>query len=449
MYARLTLYLLRSVMIKRVVSLLFLLAGAADGFMHTADAKRPNFDAPAYAGAIPAPEMSPPKFVRALWTGEQLREALARLAPGRWLEVPGSELARVQVDACKSAAITKAYTRVVYLRHTCTPDAITVYSGGAYDTKRNRLLIWGGGHAGYLGNEIYAFEVAAARWTRLTEPSIPVFERFYDKHTDQWVTEDPVWQSPGAHATPTSVHSYDQLEYLPEQDALFAAGGSTYSSTGYASAMTWLFDLSKQDLGGWKPSQTMPAKQGLYELEMSTAYDPVSKRIVMRGYAIGGAFDVAQGKWFLGAHAMPTRRLGAAGEIAPKARIFLQLGGGAAETHTVDKDGHLGPPQRLDTTGAKEIEQCYGPGLAHDSKAEKFVAWCGGPDVYALHLSSKTWVRHSAHPDSAIPDDPRLAAQWPYGRFRYMPAYDAYIAVGSNRRNVFFYRLPPERTAAQ
>jgi hypothetical protein len=56
--------------------------------------------------------------------------------------------------------------------------------------------------------------------------------------------------------------------------------------------------------------------------------------------------------------------------------------------------------------------------LACDPKADKFVAWCSESDVYSLALSSKTWVRHGAHPDSALPDDPRLAAQWPYGRFR-------------------------------
>jgi hypothetical protein len=241
------------------------------------------------------------------------------------------------------------------------------------------------------------------------------------------------------------VHSYDQLEYLPEQDMLFAAGGSTFSVSGYATALTWLFDLSKQDASGWKQSQAMPVHYGLYELEMSTAYDPLSKRILMRGYTLSGTFDPGQGKWALGPHEMPTRRLGSVGELAPKARIFLVAGGGAAETYTVDDEGHLGAPQRFETTGAKEIEQCYGPGLAYDLKADRFIAWCGGAEVFSLDLGSKTWVRHTPQPGSMLPDDHSAhAAARPYGRFRYVPAYDVYIAMGSNRRNVLFYRLADE-----
>jgi hypothetical protein len=92
---------------KRVTLLLWLLAAAE--CVHAEEVKRSNFDAPAYApayaGAIPAPESRAPKFVQSRWTGEQLLAALAKLKPGHWPEVPGSELARVQVDACKSAAI--------------------------------------------------------------------------------------------------------------------------------------------------------------------------------------------------------------------------------------------------------------------------------------------------------------------------------------------------------
>src|SRR5215467_3275959 len=33
------------------------------------------------------------------------------------------------------------------------------WSGGAYDSKRDRLIVWGGGHGDYGGNEIYAFDV--------------------------------------------------------------------------------------------------------------------------------------------------------------------------------------------------------------------------------------------------------------------------------------------------
>src|SRR5690349_5462252 len=35
------------------------------------------------------------------------------------------------------------------------------WNGAVADTRRNRLLIWGGGHVAYHGNEIYALDLVA------------------------------------------------------------------------------------------------------------------------------------------------------------------------------------------------------------------------------------------------------------------------------------------------
>ena len=89
------------------------------------------------------------------------------LQPGQWYEFPGTRIRDVLPSPIPQG----------------NPTAMLYYSGGAYDTRRNRLIVWGGGHAAYDGNEVYAFDVAAGKWSRLTEPT----------------------------AEPPSVHSYDQL----------------------------------------------------------------------------------------------------------------------------------------------------------------------------------------------------------------------------------------------
>ena len=48
---------------------------------------------------------------------------------------------------------------------------INDWSGGIADEKRNRLLIWGGGHRGYFGNEVYALDLNAHVMRRLNDPS--------------------------------------------------------------------------------------------------------------------------------------------------------------------------------------------------------------------------------------------------------------------------------------
>ena len=36
---------------------------------------------------------------------------------------------------------------------------INAWNGGTVDTARSRLLVWGGGHADYYGNEMYALDL--------------------------------------------------------------------------------------------------------------------------------------------------------------------------------------------------------------------------------------------------------------------------------------------------
>ena len=48
------------------------------------------------------------------------------------------------------------------------------WSGGAFDSQRNRLYILGGGHADYAGNEVYMLDVNLLQLSRLNEPSFPV-----------------------------------------------------------------------------------------------------------------------------------------------------------------------------------------------------------------------------------------------------------------------------------
>ena len=65
-----------------------------------------------------------------------------------WNELPNTMLR----DQCP---VGKDYAFQYYCK------AVTnAWSGGAYDTKRGQLYIWGGGHADYKGNEIYALDIS-------------------------------------------------------------------------------------------------------------------------------------------------------------------------------------------------------------------------------------------------------------------------------------------------
>ena len=75
---------------------------------------------------------------------------------------------------------------------------ITAWSGAAADTKRNRLIIWGGGHVDYSGNEVYSLNLGSAppTMTRLTDPSD--FTKTRDVRTRMWWTVRPFPGTPMA-----------------------------------------------------------------------------------------------------------------------------------------------------------------------------------------------------------------------------------------------------------
>jgi len=85
---------------------------------------------------------------------------------------------------------------------------INAWNGGVADTKRNRLIVWGGGHNDYFGNEVYALDLTSASFTRITEPSVP----------------DDVGKCPEAYkdGRPNSRHTYNGLAYVANADQMFA-----------------------------------------------------------------------------------------------------------------------------------------------------------------------------------------------------------------------------------
>src|SRR5262245_24509780 len=91
----------------------------------------------------------------ALIAGSAIAGPIEDLRPGEWYEFPNSRIRDVLPSPLPEGSVT----------------AMLAYSGGAFDTRRNRLMVWGGGHAAYAGNEMYAFDVASGRWSRLTTPT--------------------------------------------------------------------------------------------------------------------------------------------------------------------------------------------------------------------------------------------------------------------------------------
>jgi len=103
-----------------------------------------------------------------------------------------------------------------------TPHKIILaWSSFAWDRNRGDLLIYGGGHANYNGNDIYRWRGSTLMWERLSLPSEIMGDDFGN-----------VIAIDGPMNAPTSAHTYDNNIFLPQSDRLVVFGGAVSGKAG-------------------------------------------------------------------------------------------------------------------------------------------------------------------------------------------------------------------------
>lgn len=329
---------------------------------------------------------------------------------GHWLELQGTAMADVlppqdTVPGSRAAIVT-------------------AWSGGVYDRDRNRMVVWGGGHADYSGNEIYAFDLEALVWARLDDPSL-------DVGGDEASGYYP-------DGRPRSRHTYDYLAYVPELGAMCSAGGAGLWMSGQINVAN--LDCYDFATGQW--SARAPAPEGT--IAGIADYDAATGRIA---YVLGpqlrylATYDVAADAWTSHGDNFTNGGLGLqlTGRVHPSARRFVAVGGATIYSWDLDVAGAVqeqtlalaDPPPGFDRSN---------PGLDYDAVLDRLVWWGGGPSLWSIDLDAMAWVEHPAAPDDAtVPPEP--IANGTYGRFRYAIAEDLFVLVSAIDQNVFVRRL--------
>jgi MYXO-CTERM domain-containing protein len=331
-----------------------------------------------------------------------LAHPLDTLGPGQWYEVPGSHVEE-QFPTPRPAGNTG-------------PSAvIDAWGGGAFDSVHGRLLLWGGGHNDYGGNEVYAFDVASLKWSRAWGPE-PV------------VTDIPgTCSSTYTGGTPSARHTYGGLVFIPTTGRLWASGGFRFCGNTGADTVTWLFDPTAQK---WS--------QGANALEAvgtpSAAWDPTGKRVLYQAQNLLQAYDPATNQYAKIGDVDGGFWATAHSAVDVEHNLFLAVTNGklrvwnlATRTFTSDQPT---------TGGARAMTGV--PGVEWDPTLKRVVTWPGGSSVYSLDVEHWTWFEH-APSGATTPTAP--AAAGTYGRFRYMPDRNAYVLVNKTSENVFFYKL--------
>jgi hypothetical protein len=332
---------------------------------------------------------------------------ITAMAPNSWARAPNSHLRAVapERDAYPAIQLGSGVTGV-----------IRAWSGGALDTRRDRLLVWGGGGTDYAGNELYAFDIAALSWRRLTEP-------VRDPRFDQESNTD---------GTPVARATYGGLVYLARSDQLFSRDGAIAGGEQRLASWIWTCDLATARWSGHAPNGGPPAGRG-----SCCAYDPETGLVWWcsgaGGYAGLWSYDPASDAWTKRNEDNFYERTCV---IDPRRGRLVVVGDGELVTYDVRRGDFM--RHEWKTTGGDALIAHRKPGFDYDAKADRFVGWSGGA-VYALDPESATWTAYDA------PEPPKVTATADYetgiyGRWRWVPDLGVFVVVTDVDDDVRFYK---------
>jgi len=328
-------------------------------------------------------------------------------SPG-WHQIPNTKLAEV----CKRDDATHG---VVGCR-----AVIGMWNGGIADTKRNRLVFWGGGHNDYYGNEVYALDLNSRKMERLTEatsPPVPCEEGQPDGH-------------------PSSRHTYDNLAYVAHADLMYAFGGGLACDKGMGSSSTWVLNLETLT---WKKMDAGERRKPDGDRGFAVAaYDPMLHKVFLNDSYALWEYDYEKNSYLL-RNSNATIDNGMTGAIDSERRLLILFGLGKVRAFKIGPGGNYAM-QVWDN----QVKRCEAlrnavyPGLAYDPDMRRIVGWAGGDAVYLFDPETKSCSSQT------FPGGPgEQQENGTYGRFTYFPALRVFSLVNDWRQDAFVLRLSP------
>jgi hypothetical protein len=334
-------------------------------------------------------------------------DPLERIKPGEWYEVPNSRL----------DAVAPSEKQFPWLRGNIS-GVVDCWAGGAFDSQRDRLYIGpGGGHAGYNGNEVYAFDLHDLKWHRLTDPD-PVIPG--TEYTD-------------LNRSPFAMHTYDGVEYLPPPVDRYVVIG------GWGTPRTYALDPDRPK--HWE----VYADHGTGRTGDYCAYDPISQLLWLNTPTTSGKisqWNPFSHKWTLRLNNSPDPSYYETADIDFHRRLLVACGRGKLKVTRLLDIPAVMTCQLMQTTGDTEVASAPSPGFCYVPPLDQFVAWANGADVYTLDIDARRWTKHPPAATNRVTPGP--AQQWgTFGRFRYVPSRNLFILYNNVKQNVFLYRLSP------
>lgn len=290
------------------------------------------------------------------------------------------------------------------------------WNSAVFDSTRNRMIIWGGGHSDYLGNELYSLNLNAnpITMTRINNPS----------------TQIP--SSCGIGTTgdnqANSRHTYDHIVYMSHVDRMFVFGGAS-APCGFFTNDTWTFGFSSMTWQKRNPSGPIP--EGNYG--RVTAYNPFTQKVYIADQATLYSYSYESDQYTaLTSHSIGQEMTGV---FDSKRQLFVMVGNGVVYAYDVSANSNY-QRQTWNTSGGSSIVNANNPGVAYDPVTDRIVGWNGGNTVYSLDPTTKVWTptSFSGGPGPAV-------STGTFKRWAYSAASGVFVVVNSVDSNAFALRL--------
>jgi Ca2+-binding RTX toxin-like protein len=418
--------------------------------------------------------------------GNALLSALEAAPAGSWLRVNVNRFDDVWTPVGQRPN-TPGYLNPAKVIH--------AWSSMAWDSKRDRLIFWGGGHANYSGNEVYAFDVRSGRWRRESLPS------------DVWAPlgDSQFFAVDGPRNAPTSSHTYDNQEYLPRLDRFITFGGAKFNGKqkfvledGVTLTGPYLWNPSLADansVGGSDGSQVKPnvytsvtgrhmwddrdtvRNRGVGPVRPSADWVNATSAYMNNGgndavlvteaprtqarlfrYTISDIASPDTDRWELvGIDSLGYGNQGAGAYDSVRklyARTAKAASGWGLVVWSLEQPGPTNRSFFVAPTGGLTINELYG--MDFDSRRGAFVLWDGGPDVWYVTpstIAGGQWsaVKAARNTAGALPsqDDgsfisssgTKVPQRGVLGKWKYAADYDVFFGViNPTAGNVWVYK---------
>jgi hypothetical protein len=310
------------------------------------------------------------------------------LAAGAWLALPNTTIRTVLPTGT-----------------TGNPVNITdAWSGGTIDTLRHRMLVWGGGHNDYNGNEVYAVGYGpTASVARIRDPG----------------------------GSPVSRHTYGAISYIAHTDEMYSTGGAT-SPLGSIDKNTWCLNLANPNVSGsWASLGNAPVVETFGYM---SCYDPATQRVYLCDRNNLMSFVRSSASYTTHKSISNDITLYFSACIDSTRRRFLMFGNGRGVSVLLDS------PYTETTLSMSNVPTQLSddsPGVVYDPVGDRVVLWSGGNNVYAWPAAGGAWsqIATSGGPGQAASD------QGTFGRWGYDPTYKVCVLVNTIDTNCYVFKL--------